>query len=292
MDFDLHDLNKEVDLMCYLGNDIIGLCARFIMYDKRCEPPSSDKITQIRDSDEKYKLIDTFALKEVTQVIYIYIKRDKCDKWVYSPNDGFNINDPIKRLWKRAVNYVIGSMVEKPNNRTRYTPVYKIGTMLKIEMVTEIPMLILANITENDKHVLNLEIYGPGDCFNFVVTKAKMDFDLHGNKINLKIGDRMEFIDVRAPSSDKITQIRDSDEKYKKLILMLKTRTRSVSSHILKEINVINGFTPQMMDRKIFHDDYISYEDFNINDPIKRLWKRAGDPIYRTGPVAKYTGPS
>ncbi|CAJ0754545.1 15745_t:CDS:2 [Entrophospora sp. SA101] len=87
----------------------------------------------------------------------------------------------------------------------------------------------------------------PGDCFNFVVTKAKMDFDLHGNKINLKIGDRMEFIDVRAPSSDKITQIRDSDEKYKKLILMLKTRTRSVSSHILKEINVINGFTPQMM---------------------------------------------
>ncbi|CAJ0839757.1 289_t:CDS:2 [Entrophospora sp. SA101] len=165
MDFDLHDLNKEVDLMCYLGNDIIGLCARFIMYDKRCEPPSSDKITQIRDSDEKYKLIDTFALKEVTQVIYIYIKRDKCDKWVYSPNDGFNINDPIKRLWKRAVNYVIGSMVEKPNNRTRYTPniqsnADKIGTMLKIEMVTEIPMLILANITENDKHVLNLEIYG------------------------------------------------------------------------------------------------------------------------------------
>ncbi|CAH1768534.1 5915_t:CDS:2, partial [Entrophospora sp. SA101] len=88
----------------------------------------------------------------------------KCDKWVYSPNDGFNINDPIKRLWKRAVNYVIGSMVEKPNNRTRYTPniqsnADKIGTMLKIEMVTEIPMLILANITENDKHVLNLEIY-------------------------------------------------------------------------------------------------------------------------------------
>ncbi|CAH1768508.1 6354_t:CDS:1, partial [Entrophospora sp. SA101] len=37
----------------------------------------------------------------------------------------FNINDPIKRLWKRAANYVIGSMVEKPN-RTRYTPVCKI----------------------------------------------------------------------------------------------------------------------------------------------------------------------
>ncbi|CAJ0902059.1 12651_t:CDS:2, partial [Entrophospora sp. SA101] len=28
---------------------------------KRCEPPSSDKITQIRDSDEKYKQIDTYA---------------------------------------------------------------------------------------------------------------------------------------------------------------------------------------------------------------------------------------
>ncbi|CAH1770554.1 2667_t:CDS:1, partial [Entrophospora sp. SA101] len=38
----------------------------------------------------------------------------------YISYEDFNINDPIKRLWKRAVNYVIGSMVEKPN-RTRYT---------------------------------------------------------------------------------------------------------------------------------------------------------------------------
>ncbi|CAJ0758665.1 20349_t:CDS:2, partial [Entrophospora sp. SA101] len=108
---------------------------------------------------------------------------------------------------------------------------------------------------------------------------TSIDADAISSAFGVEILERFVLNDlskeVRAPSSDKITQIRDSDEKYKKLILMLKTRTRSVSSHILKEINVINGFTPQMMDRKIFHDDYISYEDFNINDPIKRLWKRA-----------------
>ncbi|CAJ0637219.1 16299_t:CDS:2 [Entrophospora sp. SA101] len=46
------------------------------------------------------------------------------------------------------------------------------------------------------------------------------------------------------PSSDKITQIRDSDEKYKQIDTYAQTRPRSGSSHILKEINVINGEPP------------------------------------------------
>ncbi|CAJ0749780.1 20542_t:CDS:2 [Entrophospora sp. SA101] len=89
------------------------------------------------------------------------------------------------------------------------------------------------------KKVCKNKIPGPGDRFSFVVTKAKMDFDLHDL---LCMGKRCE-----PPSSDKITQIRDSDEKYKQIDTYAQTRPRSGSSHILKEINVINGFIPQMI---------------------------------------------
>ncbi|CAG8663201.1 564_t:CDS:2, partial [Cetraspora pellucida] len=55
------ELNKELNLSYYFENTITALCARFIMYDKRYEPPSTDKIMQISDLDEKYKQIDIYA---------------------------------------------------------------------------------------------------------------------------------------------------------------------------------------------------------------------------------------
>ncbi len=55
------ELNRELNLSHYFENTINGLCARFIMYDKKYEPSSTDKIMKITDSDEKYKQIDTYA---------------------------------------------------------------------------------------------------------------------------------------------------------------------------------------------------------------------------------------
>ena len=58
------ELGKELDLYHYYEKTIIGLCARFIMYDKKYEPALSDKIMQIEDLNEKYKQIDDYAQKK------------------------------------------------------------------------------------------------------------------------------------------------------------------------------------------------------------------------------------
>src|SRR6266487_3141678 len=44
------------------------------MYDKRYEPPSTDKIMKITDSDEKYKQIDTYAQNKAKKWLESYIK--------------------------------------------------------------------------------------------------------------------------------------------------------------------------------------------------------------------------
>src|SRR6185312_14690022 len=41
------DLGRNIDLYHYFENTITGLCARFIMYDKKYEPLPSDKIMQL-----------------------------------------------------------------------------------------------------------------------------------------------------------------------------------------------------------------------------------------------------
>ncbi|CAI2189659.1 15022_t:CDS:2, partial [Funneliformis geosporum] len=58
------ELGKELDLYHYYEKTIIGLYARFIMYDKRHEPVPSDRIMQIDDPDEKYNQIDGHAQKK------------------------------------------------------------------------------------------------------------------------------------------------------------------------------------------------------------------------------------
>ncbi|GET02589.1 DNA polymerase family B-domain-containing protein [Rhizophagus clarus] len=55
------ELGKELDLYHYFEKTIIGLYARFIMYDKKYEPEPSSRIMRIEDPDEKYKQIDDYA---------------------------------------------------------------------------------------------------------------------------------------------------------------------------------------------------------------------------------------
>ncbi|RIB01728.1 hypothetical protein C2G38_2229850 [Gigaspora rosea] len=68
------ELNRKLDLSHYFENTINGLCARFIMYDKKYEPPSTDKIMKISDSDEKYKQVDTYAQNKAKKWLESYIK--------------------------------------------------------------------------------------------------------------------------------------------------------------------------------------------------------------------------
>src|SRR5437899_584081 len=65
---------RHIDLSHYFENTIIGLCARFIMYDKKYEPPSTDKIMEIADLDEKYKQIDSYAQEKAKKWLESYIK--------------------------------------------------------------------------------------------------------------------------------------------------------------------------------------------------------------------------
>ncbi|RHZ47832.1 hypothetical protein Glove_566g69 [Diversispora epigaea] len=68
------ELGKSIDLSHYFENTIIGLCARFIMYDKKYEPLLSDKIMQLTDLDEKYKQIDSYAQEKVKKWLESFIK--------------------------------------------------------------------------------------------------------------------------------------------------------------------------------------------------------------------------
>ncbi|CAB5183161.1 unnamed protein product [Rhizophagus irregularis] len=70
------ELGKELDLYHYYEKTIIGLCARFIMYDKRHEPTPSDKIMQIKDPDEKYKQIDDHAQKKAKSWLEGFVKEN------------------------------------------------------------------------------------------------------------------------------------------------------------------------------------------------------------------------
>src|ERR1043165_5227442 len=70
------ELGKKLDLYHYFEKTIIGLCARFIMYDKRYEPALSDKIMQIKDPDEKYKQIDDYAQKKAKSCLENFVKEN------------------------------------------------------------------------------------------------------------------------------------------------------------------------------------------------------------------------
>src|SRR6266496_4610114 len=95
MTFDLHDrklnptkgekmefvdvakeLDKELDLYHYYEKTIIGLCARFIMYDKKYKPTPISRIMQIKDPDEKYMQIDNYAQKQAKSWLEGFVKEN------------------------------------------------------------------------------------------------------------------------------------------------------------------------------------------------------------------------
>ncbi|CAG8568222.1 2602_t:CDS:1 [Dentiscutata heterogama] len=67
------ELNTEIDISHYL-EQTVGLCARFINDNERYQPPSSHKIMQLKDSDEKEKHIDAYSQKEAKKWLTKYIK--------------------------------------------------------------------------------------------------------------------------------------------------------------------------------------------------------------------------
>ncbi|PKB98390.1 DNA/RNA polymerase, partial [Rhizophagus irregularis] len=70
------ELGKELDLYHYFEKTIIGLCARFIMYDKKYEPEPSSRIMRIEDPDEKYKQIDDYAQNKAKSWLEGFVKEN------------------------------------------------------------------------------------------------------------------------------------------------------------------------------------------------------------------------
>src|SRR6266498_1378448 len=70
------ELRKELDLYHYFEKTIVGLCARFIMYNKKYEPASSSRIMRIEDSDEKYKQINNCAQNKAKSWLEGFVKEN------------------------------------------------------------------------------------------------------------------------------------------------------------------------------------------------------------------------
>ncbi|GES94728.1 DNA polymerase family B-domain-containing protein [Rhizophagus clarus] len=70
------ELGKELDLYHYFKKTIIGLCARFIMYDKKYEPEPSSRIMRIEDPNEKYKQIDDYAQNKAKSWLEGFVKEN------------------------------------------------------------------------------------------------------------------------------------------------------------------------------------------------------------------------
>ncbi|CAG8734863.1 2458_t:CDS:2, partial [Dentiscutata heterogama] len=138
------ELGRSIDLSHYFENTITRLCVQFIMCDKRHEPPSTNKIIQLTDFDEKYKQIDIYAQNKAKKWLESYIKekngidskiianREYAYKRAYKKAvktaqailhqnigntykifhgewlnfEDFKISDPVLRLWEKFIEYV------------------------------------------------------------------------------------------------------------------------------------------------------------------------------------------
>ena len=65
--------NMKIDINYYLGTTV-GMCARFINEDDRYQPPPSDKIMLIKDSDKREKEIDDYSQRKAKTGLKKYIK--------------------------------------------------------------------------------------------------------------------------------------------------------------------------------------------------------------------------
>ncbi|CAG8654142.1 17163_t:CDS:2 [Cetraspora pellucida] len=109
------ELNKKLDLSHYFKNTINGLCAQFIMYDKKYEPPSTDKIMKITDSDEKYKQIDTYAQNKAKKWLESYIKEINVIDGI-APKIISNCGYAYKRAYKNAIKTAQSILYQKVGN--------------------------------------------------------------------------------------------------------------------------------------------------------------------------------
>ncbi|CAG8624923.1 5237_t:CDS:1, partial [Paraglomus brasilianum] len=109
------ELNRGLDLSNYFENTINGLCARFIMYDKKYEPPSTDKIMKITDSDEKYKQVDTYAQNKAKKWLESYIKEINVINGI-APKIISNRGYAYKRAYKNAIKTAQSILHQKIGN--------------------------------------------------------------------------------------------------------------------------------------------------------------------------------
>ncbi|CAI2200564.1 9770_t:CDS:2, partial [Funneliformis geosporum] len=144
----------------------------------------------------------------------------------------------------------------------------------------------------------------PGERFSYVVTHPDTTFDLHGRKLTLTKGERMEFVDVakELALSNKIMQIKDPDEKYKQIDDYAQKKVKSWLEGFVKENIIVNGVTSKMMGSRgivykrayrnavkkaqemlyqkigslyeIIHGEWLNYEIFMESNPIEILWWR------------------
>ena len=65
--------NMKIDIGHYL-EQTVGMCARFINEDDSYQPDPTDKIMQIKDTDEREKQIDDYSQKKAKNYLIKYIK--------------------------------------------------------------------------------------------------------------------------------------------------------------------------------------------------------------------------
>ncbi|CAG8723773.1 6131_t:CDS:1 [Acaulospora morrowiae] len=109
------ELNRKLDLSHYFENTINGLCARFIMYDKKYEPLFTDKIMKITDSDEKYKQVDTYAQNKAKKWLESYIKEINVINKI-TPKIISNRGYAYKRAYKNAIKTAQSILYQKIGN--------------------------------------------------------------------------------------------------------------------------------------------------------------------------------
>ena len=67
------EFNMEIDISYYL-KQTVGMCARFINEDDMFQPPPSDKIMEIKDTDKREKQIDDYSQRMAKNWLKKYIK--------------------------------------------------------------------------------------------------------------------------------------------------------------------------------------------------------------------------
>ena len=67
------EFNMEIDVSYYL-EQTVGMCTCFINEDDMFQPPPSDKIMQIKDTDEREKQIDDYFQRKAKNWLKKYIK--------------------------------------------------------------------------------------------------------------------------------------------------------------------------------------------------------------------------